>query len=84
MPNDNLSIHQWIFTKLGVCIDTVEIWFGIANGQMSSNIYGVICPRHDGGVLTFLFFMLRQNGPVGETKWMNSTPNESVWIKEYQ
>ena len=45
-PDDNLSKHQYIFTKLGMCIDTVEIWFGIANGQISSNFYGVICPRH--------------------------------------
>ena len=35
--DDNLSKHQWIFTKLGMCIDIVEIWFGIANGQISSN-----------------------------------------------
>ena len=45
-PDDNLSKHQWIFTKLVLCIDIVDIWFGIANGQISSNIYGVICPRH--------------------------------------
>ena len=31
LPDDNLSKHQWIFTKLGMCIDIVEIWFGIAN-----------------------------------------------------
>ena len=31
-PDDNLSKHQWIFTKHGMCIDIVEIWFGIANG----------------------------------------------------
>ena len=43
---DNLSKRQWIFTKLGMCIDIVEIWFGIANGQISSNFDGVICPRH--------------------------------------
>ena len=24
-PDDNLSKHQWIFTKLGMCIDIVEI-----------------------------------------------------------
>ena len=36
-PDNNLSKHQWIFTKLGMCIDIVEIWFGIANGQISSN-----------------------------------------------
>ena len=40
------SKHQWIFTKFGMCIDIVEIWFGIANGQVSSNSCGVICPRH--------------------------------------
>ena len=33
-PDDNLSKHQWIFTKLGMCIDIVKIWFGIANGQI--------------------------------------------------
>ena len=36
-PDDDLSKHQWIFTKFGMCIDIVEIWFGIANGQISSN-----------------------------------------------
>ena len=45
-PDDNLSKHQWSFTKLGMCIDIVEICFGIANGQISSIFDGVICPRH--------------------------------------
>ena len=45
-PDDDLSKHQWIFTQLGMCIDIVEIWFGIANGQISSIFDGVICPRH--------------------------------------
>ena len=31
--DDNLSKYQWIFTKLGIYIDIVEIWFGIANGK---------------------------------------------------
>ena len=44
-PDDNLSKRQWIFTKLGMCIDIVEIWIGIANGQISSDLDGVICPR---------------------------------------
>ena len=35
-PDDNLSKLQWIFTKLGMCINIVEILFGIANGQISS------------------------------------------------
>ena len=28
-PEDNLSKYKWKFTKLGVCIDSVEVWFGI-------------------------------------------------------
>ena len=33
-PGDNLSKLERIFTKLGMCIDIVEIWFWIANGQI--------------------------------------------------
>ena len=51
-PDDNLSRYQWIFTKLHVCIDTVEICFGIANGQILT-ILTLICPQH------FLFFISR-------------------------
>ena len=35
-PDDNLNKYQLIFTKLDVCIDIVESWFGIVNGQISS------------------------------------------------
>ena len=45
----NLSKHQLIFVKLGMCIDIVEIWFRIANGRISSIFDRVICPN--GGVL---------------------------------
>ena len=45
-PDDNLSKHQLIFTKFVMSIDIVTIWFGIANGQISSNFGGLICPRH--------------------------------------
>ena len=35
-PNDNFDKYQaGISTKLGVCIDIVEILFGIADGQIS-------------------------------------------------
>ena len=33
--DNNFSKFQWIFTKFGICIDIVEIWFGIANGQIT-------------------------------------------------
>ena len=41
-PDDNSSKRQWIFTKLGMCIDIVDIWFGIAIGQILSKFNGVI------------------------------------------
>ena len=44
-PDDNLTNNQWIFTRLGMRIDIVDILFGIANGQILSNFDGVICPR---------------------------------------
>ena len=34
--DDSLSKYLWTFTKLGMCIDNVEIWFGIANDQILS------------------------------------------------
>ena len=34
--DNNVSKCQWIFTKLGVCIDIVDIWFGIVNVQILS------------------------------------------------
>ena len=36
---------QWIFTKLSMCIDIVAIWFGIANGQISSIFWQSYLPR---------------------------------------
>ena len=55
--NNNLSKYQWIFTKLGMCIDIVDICFGIVNGHISSIFDGVICLRHDNGwVLLFHVF----------------------------
>ena len=35
-PDDNLSECQWICTKLVMCIEIVEIWFGIGNCKISS------------------------------------------------
>ena len=53
-PDDNSS-KQWISTKLGMCIDIVEIWFGIANGQILPNFDAVICPRHTHIFVSVLF-----------------------------
>ena len=43
--DDNLSKCQWILIKLGVCIDFVEIWFWIVNGQIFSDFDRVISPE---------------------------------------
>ena len=51
-PDDNLSKHQWIFAKSGVGMDIMEIWYGIANGQISSNF---------DGLSAHFFFILGQN-----------------------
>ena len=50
--DDNLSKCKWIFTNLDMCIDIVEIWFGIANGQISVVFDSVMCPLH---VHSFVF-----------------------------
>ena len=39
------SKYWWLFTLLCVCIDIVEIWFGIFNGQILSIFDRVVCPR---------------------------------------
>ena len=45
-PDDNLSKLEGILIKLAIYIDIKKIWFGFGNGQISSNFYGVTCPRH--------------------------------------
>ena len=44
--DDNLSKYQWIFTKLGMFIDIVEIWFGIANEQILSGFDSYLLAPH--------------------------------------
>ena len=56
--DDKLSKFQWIFTKLGMCIDIVEIWFGIANMQICSTCDRVICLPHDSGWVISRFYFL--------------------------
>ena len=55
--DNNLSKSQQIFTKLDMCIDIVEILFGIAFWYISSFLT-VISPEYDNGGyyrFTFLF-----------------------------
>ena len=59
--DDNLSKFQWIFTKLGMCIDNVEIWFRIANGQ--SSVF-------DGVIYTFIISFLDDN--MSKYQWIFS------------
>ena len=45
-PDDNFRKSQWLFTKLGMCIDIVEIWIGIANGQILVRFWRSYLQRH--------------------------------------
>ena len=47
-----------IFTKIGMCIDIVEIWFGIADGQISSVIdsYLVVTQQWSGIIVSSFYF----------------------------
>ena len=48
-----------MYFHFGMCTDIVEIWFGIANGQVSSIYVRVICLPHDSGsVLSFHIFII--------------------------
>ena len=44
--DDNFSKFQWIFTKLGMCIDIVELCFWNANEQILSIFDRVICLQY--------------------------------------
>ena len=51
LPMSRMNFHgpkdvRAIEVRLYIYIDIKEIWFEIANGQISSIFYGVICPRH--------------------------------------
>ena len=35
LPDDSIVTYQWIFTKLAMCIDIIEVCSGNANGQIS-------------------------------------------------
>ena len=55
--DNKLSKYQWIFTKLDMCIDIVEILFLILMGKFHQFLT-VICPRQDNGeVLSFHIFI---------------------------
>ena len=70
------SKSQWIFTKFDMCIDIVEIWFGIAHRQISSVLTRVICLRHDNGMIFFISGEFRQQLPF---HLLTSTPWN--WVK---
>ena len=58
----NLSKCQWIFTKFFMCIDIVEIWFGIANGQILSIFDRVICLQPVSNFNSMMITLVNING----------------------
>ena len=72
-PDDNSSKYQWIFTKLDVCIDIVETWFGMADEQISLIFYIIICLRHDmTGYYRFTFYFLIGSQLVSHKKYFTA------------
>ena len=57
-----------------MCIDIVEIWFGIADWQILSILDRVICPAHSGGsILLFHIFIYRLDSCLQDVmKFTNS------------
>ena len=51
-PDNTLSKCHWIFIKHGVCIDIVQVWFGIINRQISSILTEL--SAHDMSLFYFL------------------------------
>ena len=76
-PDINLSKRQWIFTKLGMCIDIVEIWFGFANGQIFVFFFTELSARYRtvaayySLMLLFLHIYLQQQ-TYNDKQWHNS------------
>ena len=62
--HDIFSKCQWIFTKLAVCIDIVQIGFGNANGQVLSIFDRVICLGYDSGWVLLFHILLHLNTPI--------------------
>ena len=54
--DDNFSKWQWIFTKLGVCIDIVEIWFRMLMGNFVILLHNIAFGR-----ILVLSVFFRQN-----------------------
>ena len=81
--DDNLSKYQWIFTKLGKCIDIVEICFGIASDGCHShgchleNLFFASSPEPKGQLsqnLVGSFGVTRRSKiakivPIGNPRW---------------
>ena len=44
--DDNFTKYQWIFTKLSVCIDVVDICFGLLMVEFHLFCDRVICSQH--------------------------------------
>ena len=82
-PDDNFSKYQLIFTKFDMCVDIVEIWFEIANGQILSVFDRVICSRYDnGGVLSFhVFLNWIQHGCLANMVYAFGPSNSEYYIE---
>ena len=54
-PDDNFSKLQWIFTKLGVCIEVIFFSSGTYFVQQSRTILAILVKRHKRNIAVKLF-----------------------------
>ena len=72
--DDNFTKYQWIFTKLGVCIDIVDICFGTAYGSISFIFYRVISRN------TSVFYF--QDNNLSKSQWIFTKFDMRIGIVE--
>ena len=74
-PDNNFSKYQWIFTKLGVCFNFVETWFGISDGKILS-IFDELSASN-----TVIIFYFKDNN-LSKSQWIFTKVNMCFYIVE--
>ena len=82
--DNHLSKHQWIFTQLGICIDIMEVWSGIANGQISSLFVRVACQTDGSGRVLLFHQHSHSRTAVRDSRRESATSVQNCWYLRTQ
>ena len=75
--DDKFSKYQWIFKKLGVCIDIVEIWFKLM-GKFCQFFTGL--SAHVTSIFSFMADNFRNISRFQETWCVHRNCGDLVWV----